>query len=264
MAILIECRDSPKFSKREATLHYWIKDALTSGDAAACVLAGAPSTFGALPRKDNQIRIEQMISLTDWDCTVEYGAQDEKEKEDQEFDFSFDFAATNAKMTHSYETIGKYAPDGQTAPDFGGAIGVTDNEVEGCDVIVPTAAFSEKWWFKQETVESGYKRTLLKLIGKQNKGTFRGWAPGEVLFSGASGSLNANLLWEISFKFLVSENVEDLEIDSITIPSKRGWDYVWTRYRPTLDAQAKVLVKKAISAYVERVYKEGDFDELGI
>ena len=46
--------------------------------------------------------------------------------------------------------------------------------------------------------------------------------------------------------------------------SKKGWEYLWVRYADEEDAAAKMLVKRPIAAYVEKVYEEGDFSQLGI
>ena len=35
--------------------------------------------------------------------------------------------------------------------------------------------------------------------------------------------------------------------------SKKGWEYLWVRYQDTEDANAKMLIKKPIAAYVEKV-----------
>ncbi|HUT59790.1 MAG TPA: hypothetical protein VNA25_18235 [Phycisphaerae bacterium] len=38
----------------------------------------------------------------------------------------------------------------------------------------------------------------------------------------------------------------------------------WVRYADAKDAAAKRIVKKPIAAYVEKVYDDGDFSQLGI
>jgi hypothetical protein len=46
--------------------------------------------------------------------------------------------------------------------------------------------------------------------------------------------------------------------------NKKGWEYLWVRYADSEDANAKMLVKKPVAVYIERVYEEGDFAALGI
>jgi len=58
--------------------------------------------------------------------------------------------------------------------------------------------------------------------------------------------------------------VVNLQIGPITVASKRGWELLWVRYTDVEDAAAKMLVKRPVAAYVEKVYEEGDFSGLGI
>jgi hypothetical protein len=45
-----------------------------------------------------------------------------------------------------------------------------------------------------------------------------------------------------------------------------GWDYCWTRNDNVVDTAATIdaLVKRPVSAHVERLYKRGWFDLLGL
>ena len=108
----------------------------------------------------------------------------------------------------------------------------------------------------------GYKTTLFVLTGRVNAGVFKGFAAGEVLFLGASGSQRGQDDWEITFRFAASPNVSGLAVGPITGITKRGWEYLWVRYADAEDQH--VLVKQPIAAYVEKVYPDGDFSGLGI
>lgn len=48
----------------------------------------------------------------------------------------------------------------------------------------------------------------------------------------------------------------------MTVAQKRGWDYLWVRFGEK--AVQGVLLKVPIAAYVERVYEDGDFSQLGL
>ena len=105
-------------------------------------------------------------------------------------------------------------------------------------------------------VSTSYKKTLAALTGTVNKSSFRGFSAGEVLFLGASGtkrSRKATAPWEITFRFAVS-------------PNKAGfsWDYLWVRYADKVAEGGRNVVKKPVAAYVEQVYLEGDFGNLGL
>jgi len=97
-----------------------------------------------------------------------------------------------------------------------------------------------------------------------NNAPFKGCAAGECLFLGASGSKRGDGDWEIGFKFAASPNKTNLTVGDITVPAKKGWEYLWVRYEDKEDANAKILVKRPLSAHVEKVYHDGDLSQLGI
>lgn len=55
-----------------------------------------------------------------------------------------------------------------------------------------------------------------------------------------------------------------LAVGEIIGISKKGWEYLWVRYVDAEDAVAKAIVKKPQAVYVESVYEQGDFSDLGI
>jgi len=85
-----------------------------------------------------------------------------------------------------------------------------------------------------------------------------------VLFLGASGSKRSSEDWEITYRFASQPNRTGIVVGDITGISKKGWEYMWVRYRDTEDGSAKALVKRPVAAYVEQVYRDGDFSQLGI
>ena len=70
--------------------------------------------------------------------------------------------------------------------------------------------------------------------------------------------------WEMSFRFASSENKTGLTVGEITGIAKKGWEYMWVRYANAEDSTAKALIKKPIAVYIEKVYEDGDFSQLGI
>jgi hypothetical protein len=87
---------------------------------------------------------------------------------------------------------------------------------------------------------------------------------GECLFQGAAGSQRGNRPWEITYRFAGSPNVEDVQIGEIVGVSKGGCEYLRVLYEEAEDGDAKRLVKRPAAGYLEQLYKEGDFGELGI
>jgi len=233
----------------------------TDSDLAAktALAAASPVLYHGLVRQSMHL---ERIAENIWEGSVRYGKFEPPETGDSSY--QFDTGGGTQHITQSLQTVARYAPPGKTAPDFQGAIGVTHDNVEGVDITVPVFNFSETHYIASNLVTPAYKATLFYLTGKVNGGTFRGFAPGEVLFLGASGSKRGQEDWEITFRFAASPNVTGLVIGNITGINKKGWEYLWVRYADDEDAAAKTLVKRPIAAYVEQVYPYGNFSGLGI
>ena len=241
-------------------LHYIVRGTSDEREAIQAVRGTAPSSHNGMDR--GEISLEP-VSDTIWEATVRYSSPD-KELEEGESSYNFDTGGGSQHITQSLSTIGKYAPTGKTAPDFKGAIGATENAVEGVDITVPVYTFSETRIFADSAVTNTYKGKLFALTGKTNNAAFKGFAIGECLFLGASGSKRGKGDWEISFRFAASPNKTGLTIGDIAGIAKKGWEYLWVRYEDAVDATAKALVKKPMAVYIEKVYDGGNFADLGI
>jgi len=180
-----------------------------------------------------------------------------------ESSFAFDTGGGTQHITQSLATVGSYAASG-SPPNFGGAIGVTHDNVEGVDITVPVYNFSETHYLAASAVTLAYRGTLFNLTGKVNNSSFKGMAAGECLFLGASGAKRGSDDWEITYRFAASPNRSGISVGSIGGISKKGWEYLWVRYADEEDSGSNTLVKKPTAAYVERVYEEGNFAALGI
>ncbi len=243
-------------------LRYVIRGTNDDVEARNALVAFSPATYDSwgsgwfyLPRES--ISVQPVGDLL-WEGVVRYGPFTPT----NESTFAFDTGGGTQHITQSKQTVAKY-PAG-TAPDFKGAIGVTNDSVEGVDITVPVYQFSETHYLPDETVTPAYRLTLFQLTGRVNAGAFKGFNAGEVLFLGASGSRRGYGDWEITFRFAASPNVSNLTIGDITGIDKKGWEYLWVRYADSEDAAAKALVKKPLAVYIERVYDNGDMSLLGI
>ncbi len=231
-------------------------------EAKSELAATSPDTYDGLPRQTIQI---EPLANDLWEGAVRYGLTETNDPpQTGESSFAFDTGGGTQHITQSRATINSYAPSGETAPDFQGAIGVTENGVEGVDVAIPVYHFSETHYLDDAVVTPAYKGTLFGLTGTVNSGSFKGLAAGECLFLGASGSKRGFGDWEITFRFAGSPNVTGLSVGPISGINKKGWEYLWVRYAEVEDEGAQVLVKRPVAAYVERVYDSGNFAALGI
>jgi len=269
-----------KFESRRLTtgddptlvLAYTVAGTDDEAEAKNCVMAASPERYGApdnLPylfRQSVEVEPEGpgLWSATarydrNWEVLVAGGGVVRVAGPDDRFDF--DSSGGTQHITQSLATVARY---GQ-APDFGGAIGVSQTAVEGADIVVPEFNFSESHRF--QAISQSYRRTLVGLTGKTNNAPFRGFAAGEVLFLGASGSRRNSFHdtpWDVTFRFAASPNREDISVGSITGIAKKGWEYMWVRYAAADDADAGVRVKRPVGVYVERVYDEANFAGLGV
>lgn len=178
--------------------------------------------------------------------------------------FSFDTTGGTRRITQSLETIASYAPLGSTPPNFNGAINVSDQGVEGVDIPERQFAFREIRIMDLDDVDAGFLAAVYECTGCTNDATFMGYARGELLFEGAVGQQRGEDDVEIVFSFRASPNADDIQVGNIQDIAKKGWEYLWTRYREESDTAAGYLVHRPIAAYVERVFEEADFTQLGL
>lgn len=260
-----ESRRSTTGDNPSAELGYTVRG--TDDDLAArtAIEAASPATYDNLPRQ--AVAVEP-VGPEHWDATVRYAPnQQSSPPQTGESVFNFDTGGGSQHITQSKQTIGTYAAPGTTAPNFQGGIGVTADSVNGVDITVPVYQFSETHYLSAAQVTEAYKVMLFGLTGKVNNAGFKGFAAGEVLFLGASGSRRGSDPqddWEISFRFAVSPNVTGLAVGPIVGINKQGWEYLWVRYADAEDTAAKAIVKRPIAAYIERVYDTGSMGAMGI
>ena len=218
------------------------------------------------------VEVVERINDDTWKIKAVYaeeedGADDdiEDDGEEETVSFAFDTGGGTMHRNQSLKTVSKAPND---APDFNGAIEV-DNEgnVNGVDVTMPVLNFTETHTMSGSRVTTSYKKNIAALTGTVNRSSFRGFAAGEVLFLGASGSKRskkASAPWEITFRFAVSPNQSSVSVGKLKVSNKKGWNYLWVRYADKVADNKKNVIKEPVAAYVEQVYPEGDFGNLGL
>jgi len=182
---------------------------------------------------------------------------------------SWDTTGGNVHITQSRESrlnpatgVPGWRVGGAAAPNNKQAIGVTTDEVKGCDIITP--AFNWQIDVKRASCTFAYMTRVWELTGKVNYAKkFYGFPPGAVLYLGASARHTYGEQWEITHKFSCQRNEVNLAIgNGIIVTTKLGWDYMWVGYKAKADANQLLQVPEV--AYVERVYESGNFDLLEI
>ena len=218
----------------------------------------------------DEVEVTERVNGTTWKVKAIFKDEDsddpdEPDEDEETTSFAFDTGGGTMHRNQSLKTVSKVPND---APDFNGAIEV-DNEgnVNGVDVTMPVLNFTETHTMNGSRVTTSYKKSVAALTGTVNRSGFRGFSAGEVLFLGASGtkrSKKPNAPWEITFRFAVSPNQSGLQVGKLKVSQKKGWDYLWVRYADKVADNKKNVIKEPVAAYVEQVYPDGDFGNLGL
>lgn len=264
---MIQCyeapgRDGTKGGDNPADSVPWVVLGTSSETVAKAVLqASAPAIFGTLYMQDVSVK---EIAFETWDGNVRYGPK--KQNKEGEYKIAFDTTGGKQKITHSLETIHKYAPPGKTATDHKGAIGVTSHGVEGCEIVTPKFSWTETWTLPAADYGWAYSQVLKAITGKVNSGTFRGFPAGQVLFIGGKGASSSKdpAQIEIAYSYEQSNDVTAQTVGDITGIAKTGWQYLWVQYEETADTTANKYARRPSGVYVEKVYDSIDFSALKV
>lgn len=205
-----------------------------------------------------------------WYVTVTYGPK--KQPEEGDISWAFDTTGGTKHITESLETISVYkGPQEKAKIPHGKAIGVTDDgDVEGTDIIDKSFKWTENHQLLLASYSWSYSDIVGDLTGTVNDATFRGKPAKTVLFEGAQGTRSTKDpdLLDMTYHFSYSRSATNLTIGEgqwqITGIVKKGWHYLWTRFRTAEGAPAKTTTQVPRQVSVEKVYDEGDFSLLGI
>jgi hypothetical protein len=205
----------------------------------------------------DEIRITERRAENIWFGMVTYVSSAEEDG----YRYSFSTTGGTARITQSLATVGAYAVSG-TAPNFGGAIGVSKDKVEGCDIVVPVFTWKETHRILNASLTDSAKIALANLTGTVNSDSFRGFSPGEVRFDGVDGSRIDATYSAVDFVFSASPNATGLVVGAMSGIEKKGWEYLWVLYEETTSQNR--LVKIPVACYVEQVYRYTAFSGLGL
>jgi len=158
------------------------------------------------------------------------------------------------------------------AVDVGGAINVSNGNVQGVDVIVPSMKYSETWIMPLKVgLSYEYVGNVFELTGKVNKAKFRAFDPGEALFLGARCQWSGDQPYvPITFDFHCRPNVAEYKYKYVD-PSaafvietidKKGWEHVSVIYQNANNADT--LVRYPRTYVFDTIYEDGDFSLLNI
>ena len=252
-----QSRDVVRGLNPSAQLNFVIQGTEDYDEALTQLASKSPQIFDKMPRLNYGV---EPVTETLWLGFARYGYQSVQDT--GQTVYQFDTGGGSQHITQSLGTVRRYGRPGYSAPNFMGAIGVTNDSVEGVDITVPVYSFSEVHYKNRTFVDDNYKATLFALTGAVNGRIFRKFAPGEVLFLGASGTKRGADDWELVYRFAASPNISGIVIGDMGGIAKAGWEYLWVQYVDAEDENAQTLIKQPVSVHIEQVYPYKDFDRL--
>lgn len=210
------------------------------------------SIYGTLYRQDVRVR---QIAYNHFSVQVPYG---ERKNETGEWTWDFDTTGGTVHITNSKDTIGKF-PTG--APNCGGAINVTKEEVKGTDIVIPAMKVNVSYKHPLGWVTLAWAKTIHNITAMVNSTPMLTFAPGEVLFLGGRGTDGTTTEATLSYQFAMSANLSGETIGAIANVVKAGWDVAWIAYKDNTKTDGSGntrRVKEPEYVYVERVYDTAD------
>lgn len=181
-----------------------------------------------------KLTVVERINDRNWKVNAEYkytgGASVSSDNDDErEEKVSIEFGVSTATRTVSLGRIESYGD----IPTYGGLIDVQESgdgtmEPRGISVYIPTGTMTITHYFKRSQWTTRLRNKIAYRRCRYNSDTFRGFAHGELLFVGETVNYSDNDPYvEVQFKFLISENSDDIEVGNFKGISKRGWRRVY-------------------------------------
>lgn len=239
---------------------WFVRGATDETDAIATVAGAAPASIGGMVLKN--ITVDEEI-LGGYRCLASYGMFQKKEPpQTGESQFNFEI---NVQPLRVYAPIGSITTYGSNLPTIS-LIGeqLDGGPPEGVDVYEPVHSESETHYIPSANITPSAKLIIKSLVGKTNASMFKGHAAGEVLLNAVSGSKRGADDWEVTFRWLVKENLSGITVGPISGVAKQGWQHMWPLYRPQKDGSQPYVVNTIVGVAVATVFRSGNMFNLGI
>lgn len=229
---------------------------------------GVPDTISILGGPD--LRKETLtwdqLGPDCWEFRQRYVHPDRREEDVDTGSYLFSFDTTGGKQrifqTREPTLRRKYVFPGENPPDFNGVIGWDGERAEGVEIVVPSLQFEITKRQPRGQITQAYVTTLRGLTGKVNNATFLGYPAGEVMFMGARGRQSTEDDPEVTYYFVISENLTGIQIGGVGPVDKKGHEYLWVFYQVWTDQNASVQTKRPHTVVVDTVSKISNFGAL--
>ncbi len=201
-----------------------------------------------------------------WQARAEFGIAKGIEQQTQfNTRTGFEFSQETIRVRQSIQTT-RY---GVRPPNHGNAIGVKHDAsgrvtVEGIDVQASSFTFSKTKIYPLSVINTGFLADVGSIDKHWNLAPFAGFAAGEVLFTGLTGNQRSDSEYECAFRFSRRPNDKGLVIGGISVPFKRGWDYLEVLWEEVADDANAAIVPQARAVYVHQVLEGANLGFLGL
>lgn len=260
----IDRTEAAKVKDQGRSLLYWY-DTDDNDDNAATALYGVmPATLGDLYLRDVKVTRHGVGLYSGMGTYAE--ADDEKQQPNtNEEEKGFEVVGKGQKITQTLTAPAGYGPSGGYAPLVGNAIGVNGDKIDGCEIIVPEFTLTRTRYYPNASMTNAFFKTIGDLVGKTNNATFMGFPAGSLLFNRCAGSVRGRGDWKVDYAWAYEPNKSSFSIGDFTITSgKKGWEYLWTMYRPKKEVVSGLTFAQPVAIYVSKVYEDGDMSLLGL
>jgi len=255
--------DNPLMRKTAYKAIGFTDEAIVRALARTSTPATLLSSAGLLYRTNIETR-QNAYNQIEFTCTYEAHSVDPGS-----WSWSGETFGGTVHITNSLETIKRYDAAGNTAtgtseatiPYYGRSIGLDESgNIAGTEIVIPAAKFNIRFSHPQGFVSLAWFKQMVSLTGKTNSTNFLLWAPGEVLFLGASGSDGSNVDAQWEYSFAMSENASLTFGGSFATVSKKGWEYAWVKFKKSDRAVGSDKFPGVTPefVFVERVYEAVD------
>lgn len=270
---------TPADTKHSRRRFYHITGKANVEEARQELVSNAPQVSGGLPAyayRLNELGYEFYEGEIEYK-TLNLSIQGGSNLGVSQFSVRVSASTASQHITHG-ELISSTAsshPPGKLATSFFGAIAVDLEEpdkpsVQGIDILVPVLSMTITVGKLPATLTSNFWKNIGRMTAKINGDPFMGFAPGEVLFVGASGEVTEEnrILGDssvpIAYEFQMQENLRNIQVGKepagagaaqVTVPEKLGWDVLSVTTVPWIDTGNLQSYPGVVCADVVRVYE---------
>lgn len=238
-------------------------DAVDYADASTTLAAVLPTTFTFPDGRIvylNDVPGEEYNNETFWIFSASYVLRTDPVQNQQ--DLEFEVSASSERYYQAIDTT-PYVAAGDTAPDFGGAIGVSTSPPAGMEPLVPESTFSITRYWATSEITPAYRQYLADQAGLVNSAIYQDYAAGALKFMGARGQQQDDK-FPITYNFGIRSNQPSKTVGPINVGTKKGWWMEDTLYKPKLDVASGRVVQFPVAVYLHQVDRESTFGGLGL